>query len=242
MSTKIKNPNQKGSGFVVGIIALIAIVAVVIGVVLYMGRNQPIEGLPDEDVSFSVQADGNVVRLASDDAADDAVVAEVFEDYSCRFCAEMAQGGHGDQLKALNDGELVVEYHSLNFLDRSGPAHSTKSIAVMHRIAESGDARLFWNFHTLMMEDIQAASRWEDEDFAERLEAMDAPSDVVEDVRNGLDVDAADKIGKANGEKLNGYIGGVSSPHVIVDGNDVTPKENGTLGDWVKAALDAGRS
>ena len=72
MSQKIKNPNEKGSGFIVGIIALIAIVAVVIGVVLYMGRNQPIEGLPDEDVSFSVQADGNIVRLASDEAGDDA--------------------------------------------------------------------------------------------------------------------------------------------------------------------------
>ena len=87
MSQKIKNPNEKGSGFVVGIIALIAIVAVVIGVVLYMGRNQPIEGLPDEDVSFSVQADGNIVRLASDEAGDDAVVAEVYEDYSCPYCA-----------------------------------------------------------------------------------------------------------------------------------------------------------
>ena len=56
MSQKIKNPNEKVSCFVVGIIALIAIVAVVIVVVLYMGRNQPIEGLPDEDVSFSFEA------------------------------------------------------------------------------------------------------------------------------------------------------------------------------------------
>ena len=30
--------------------------------------------------------------------------------------------------------------------------------------------------------------------------------------------------------------------HVIVDGEDVTPKENGTLGDWVKAALEAGKA
>lgn len=242
MSQKIKNPNEKGSGFIVGIIALIAIVAVVIGVVLYMGRNQPIEGLPDEDVSFSVQADGNIVRLAADDAGDDAVIAEVYEDYSCSYCAEMAQGGHADQLQALNDGELVVEYHTLNFLDRGNAGHSTKALAVMQRIAESGDAKLFWNFHALLMEDIQAASRWDDEQFAERLEAMDAPSEVVDDVRNGLDLDAAAEVGTANGEKLNGIIGSISSPHVIVDGEDVTPKENGTLGDWVKAALEAGKA
>lgn len=242
MSQKIKNPNEKGSGFVVGIIALIAIVAVVIGVVLYMGRNQPIEGLPDQDVSFSVQADGDVVRLASDEAGDDAVVAEVYEDYSCSFCAEMSKGGHEDQLKALNDGELVVEYHPLNFLDRQNVGHSTTALAVMHRIAESGDARLFWNFHTLLMDDIQDAAKWDNEQYAERLAMMDAPSDVVDDVRNGLDTDAAMDTGTTNGEKLNGIIGSISSPHVVVDGQDVTPKENGTLGDWVKVALEAGKA
>ena len=42
----------------------------------------------------------------------------------------MAQGGHADQLQALNDGELVVEYHTLNFLDRGNAGHSTKALAV----------------------------------------------------------------------------------------------------------------
>ena len=244
MSQKIKNPNEKGSGFIVGIIALIAIVAVVIGVVLYMGRNQPIEGLPDEDVSFSVQADGNIVRLASDEAGDDAVVAEVYEDYSCSYCAEMANGGHADQLEALNNGELVVEYHPLNFLDRENiEGHSTKTLALMKRVAETGDASLYWNVHTLMLEDIQSAAKWDDEQLAERLEMMGAPSDLVDDVRNGaLDRDAANAIGTANGEKLSGVTGSVSSPHVIVDGEEVTPKEAGTLGDWVKVALEAGKA
>ena len=216
----------------------------VIGVVLYMGRNQPIEGLPDEDVSFSVEADGNVVRLASDEAGDDAVVAEVYEDYSCPYCAEMANGGHADQLEALNNGELVVEYHPLNFLDRENiEGHSTKTLALMKRVAETGDARLYWNVHTLMLEDIQSAAKWDDEQLAERLEMMGAPSDLVDDVRNGaLDRDAANAIGTANGEKLSGVTGSVSSPHVIVDGEEVTPKKAGTLGDWVKVALEAGKA
>ena len=239
---KIKNPNQKGSGFVVGIVALIAIVAVIIGVVLYMGRNQPIEGLPNEDVAFGVEYDGDIMRLASDDAGDDAVVAEVYEDYSCSFCAEMSTGGHDDQLEALNNGDLVVEYRSLNFLDESGEGHSTKAIAIMERIAQTGDARLFWNFHTLLMEEQQDAIRWENEEFAERLEMMEAPGDLVEDVRNdALAMGEANDTGKANGEKLNGIIGSISSPHVIVDGEDVIENADG-LDQWVNAALDAGRS
>lgn len=243
MSQKIKNPNEKGSGFIVGIIALIAIVAVVIGVVLYMGRNQPIEGLPDEDVSFTVQYDGDVVRLASDDAADDAVVAEVYEDYSCSYCAEMAQGGHDDELQALNDGELVVEYRTLNFLDRGNEGHSTRSLALMQRIAQTGDARLYWNVHTLLMSDIQEAASWDDEQLAERLKMMDAPSDLVDDVRNGLDLADAVKVGDANGKRLEGIIGSVSSPHIIVDGKDILENaQAGGLGDWVNLALEAGKA
>lgn len=240
---KIKNPNEKGSGFVVGIIALIAIVAVVVGVVLFMGRNQPIEGLPDEDVAFSVSQDGDVIRLASDTAGSDAVVAEVYEDFSCHYCSEMANGGHDDQLKALNDGELIVEYRALNFLGPGEDAHSTKAIALMDRIAATGDARLFWNVHTLMMKDVQDSAKWDDGQVAERLEMMNAPSDVVDDVKNGsLDYSAAAAVGAANGEKLSGIIGKVSSPHVIVDGNDVLANaQAGSLGDWVKLVLEAGK-
>lgn len=243
MSQKIKNPNEKGSGFVVGIIALIAIVAVVIGVVLYMGRNQPVEGMPDEDVSFSVSVEGDAIRLASDSAAPDAVVAEVYEDFSCHFCAEMSQGGHDDELKALDEGSLVVEYRPLNFLDRGNPdGHSTRALAVAHRVAETGDARLFWNFHTLLMSDLQEAYTWSDDDFADRLKDLGAPSDLVSDVREGLGSESAVKIGKANGERLEGIIGSVSSPHVIVDGKDVLDGiQQGGLGEWVSAALEAGK-
>lgn len=243
MSQKIKNPNEKGSGFIVGIVALIAIVAAVIGAVLYMGRNQPIEGLPNEDVSFSVQAKDNVFRLASDKAGDDAVVAQVYEDFSCPHCAEMSKGGHADELQALNDGKLVVEYHPLNFLDRQGEGHSTKALAVMQRIAETGDARLFWNFHSLLMGDMQQAYTWDFEQYADRLKMMDAPSEVVDDVRDGLDLSAAREAAKANGEKLNGAIGSISSPHVIVDGKDILKDaKQGTLGEWVKNALEAGKA
>lgn len=241
MSQKIKNPNEKGSGFIVGIIALIAIVAVVIGVVLYIGRNQPIEGLPDEDVAFSIETEGSVIRLASDDADDDAVVAEVYEDYSCPHCGTMATEGHADQLEALNNGDIIVEYHTLNFMDRGSEGHSTKTLALMERIAETGDARLFWNVHTMMMEDINQAASWDSEQLAERLDMMDAPSDLVDDVRNGLDLSGAKESGTANGERLNGIIGSISSPHVIVDGNDVLQNvQQGGLGEWVNAALEAG--
>ena len=250
MSQKIKNPNEKGSGFVVGIIALIAIVAVVIGVVLYMGRNQPIEGLPDEDVSFSVQADGNIVRLASDEAGDDAVVAEVYEDYSCPYCAEMSTGGHEDQLEALNNGDLVVEYRVLNFLDGTEPGspkvkeagYSTKTLAVAYEIAKRGDARLFWNFHTLLMRDQQEVKTWDSSQIAEAVKGMGGDDELVSAIRDELDTTEAKAVAEKNYLLLEKTLGKVSTPRVIVDGEEVTPKEAGTLGDWVKVALEAGKA
>ncbi|WP_448851384.1 DsbA family protein [Corynebacterium sp. 335C] len=235
---KIKNPNEKSSGFVVGIIALVAIIAVVIGVVLWMGRNQPIEGLPDEDVAFGIEVEDDVIRLAAEGA--DGTVAEVYEDYSCHYCADMALGGHSDQLAALNAGDLIVEYRTLNFLDGGREGHSTRALAVMNRIAETGDARLYWNFHTLLMDQQQKAAGWEWEDFASHLESMGAEGDVVDEVRGGLPLDGAKAVGDASATRLMETLNqdSPSSPHVIVDGKDVL-QNAASLGDWVKAAVGA---
>lgn len=245
VSQKIKNPNAKGSGFTVGIIALIAIVVVVIGAVIWMGRNQPAEGLPNDDVNFSMTFKDGVVRFAADNTDDSTPVATVYEDFSCGYCAQMATGGHDDELAALNNGDLIVEYRTMNFLDRDQRGPSTKALAVMNRIAESGDAKLYWNYHTMLMNEQQDAVRWDDDEFADRAEQLGAPGDVVDAIRGGLDLDAAHAAGKANNDALVAALNadGPSSPHVIVDGEDIVQNlQSGQLGQWVQAALEKGRS
>lgn len=250
MSQKIKNPNEKSSGFLVGIIALVVIVLAVIGAVLYMGRNQPMEGLPNDDVDFNVAVDGDVIRLSSDKAGDDAVVAQVFEDFSCGYCGEMATGGHSDELKALNEGTLVVEQHTLNFLDGTEPGsgkvkqdgHSTKSMAIMREIAKTGDAKLYWNFHAMMMKDQQTAAGWSNEELAERAKSMGADDELVAKITDGIDTAEAKKAAEGNYGTLEKALGKVSSPHVLVDGKDVLDNlGERPLSDWVKAALETKR-
>lgn len=239
MSQKIKNPNERSNGFIVGIVALIAVVAVVVGVVVYMGRNQPIEGLPNEDVNFNVALDGDIIRLSSANAKD-AKTATVYEDYSCHYCADMATGGHADELQALNDGKLVVEHRTLNFLDRGQVGHSSQAYAVMRLIAKSGDAKLFWNLHTLLMQDQQNAASWSNDELADRVEQMGAPSDLVKQIREGVSTDEAVASATANGKVLEGKIGSISSPHVLVGDKDVLENaQQGGLGEWVKLALAA---
>lgn len=246
MSQKIKNPNDKGNGFVVGLVALIAVIAVVVGAVVYMGRNQPLEGLPNEDVKFNVALDGDVIRLSADNAKD-AKTATVYEDYSCHYCADMANGGHADELKALNDGKLIVEHRTLNFLDNRSKlpptevqGHSTQTYAIARMIAKSGDAKVFWNFHTMMMKDQQTSVTWKAEELAKRLQQLGASSEIVDEVRNGIDLKDAQLSADANGKFLEGKIGSISSPHVFVGDKDVLKEASqGGLGEWVKLALKA---
>lgn len=244
VSQKIKNPNQKSSGFIVGIIALIAIVVVVIGAVVWMGRSQADSDLPNDDVNFALYKEGDVIRLASEGVDRNTPVATVYEDLSCGYCAQMATEGHNDELEALNNGDLIVEYRTMNFLDRDTPGHSTRALAVLDRIADTGDAKLFWNYHTMLMNEQQQAARWDDGEFADRADRMGADSDVVEDIRNGLDLDAAFASGNAANDALVDALGdGPSSPHVIVDGKDILPGlGQGNLGQWVRGAIEAGNA
>nr|WP_255549447.1 thioredoxin domain-containing protein [Corynebacterium sp. TAE3-ERU12] len=224
-------------------IALVAIVAAVIAAVFYFGQKESSEDLPGDEVNFTVSADNGVITLAKD-GAEDATTAAVYEDFSCHYCAEMSVGGHADELAALNNGDMVVEYRLLNFLDGGAEGHSTRALAVMNRIAETGDAHLFWNFHTLLMRDQQGAASWDFADYADQIDKMGGDDELVDDVKDGLDMKAAATIGKANGENLKKTLDtdSVTSPHVVVDGKDILLNApNGGLGEWVKLVLDAGK-
>lgn len=243
MSAKIKNPNESNKGFIVGVVALIAIVVIVVGVVMYIGRNQPIEGLPDEDVNLTVSLDGDAITLQSPDAGDDAVTAVLYEDVSCHVCADMATQSHSDQLAALENGDLITEFRPVVFLDQGADGHSTRATAVLRLIAENEDAKLFWNFHTLLMEDQSTAMRWDWNDMADRLEAMDADSSIVDQVREGLDLEATKAASDVNVQGIEALNDGqVATPALSVNGESLMGIVGNNLGSWVMVALEVGQA
>nr|WP_120491167.1 thioredoxin domain-containing protein [Corynebacterium lactis] len=242
MSQKIKNPNQKGNGFVIGLVALVAVVVVVIGAVVFIGRSQPIKDVPNEDVNFSVSLDGDVIRIGQENAKD-AKTAVVFEDFSCHYCADMSNGGHADELQALNDGKMVIEQRTLNFLDgqrvEDRDGHSTRAYAIARMIAESGNAKAYWNYHNMLMQQQKTAVSWDNEELAKRLEQLGVDAGIVEKVRAGVDLSEAQVSATANSKDLEKRIGSVSSPHVFVNDKDVLENISGAGGleSWVKAVL-----
>lgn len=243
MSTKIKNPNESNKGFLIGVGALIAIVILVVGVVLYIGRNQPIEGLPDEEVDLAVSLEGDAIVLKSPNAGDDAVTAVMYEDVSCHVCANMAEQSHSDQVAALEGGDLIIEFRPVVFLDQGADGHSTQATAILRLLAENGDANVFWNFHTLLMQDQTEAMRWDWNDMADRLEAMGADSSIVDQVREGLDLEATKAAATANEDGIRALNDGqVATPAVSVDGQSLMDLIGNNLGSWVMVALEVGRA
>lgn len=230
MSTKVKNPNDSGSGFIVAIIAVVAIIAAVIGVVLYMGRSKEADELaksfPSAEVNASVAFDGAVVVFKKDGAA--AKSADLYEDFSCTYCAQLDAASGEDALKAIEAGDLELRVHTLNFMDRGADGHSTEAMAAFETVAHSGDAKLAWNYRAMLMRDQQKVFNWSKQDFADAAKVMGASDDVVKKIADGAGIDETKANAETNAETLRAAINEVSSPHVLQDGKQVD--QNG----WVE--------
>src|SRR5699024_9251018 len=101
-TAKVSDPNKKsGAGFLWGIVALLVIVAVVIGYIVINGqRNRSGEV---EDVAFNVSFEDNAVVLASDSATEDTPEVDLYEDFSCPHCSDLSVQTSEDMKNARSE-------------------------------------------------------------------------------------------------------------------------------------------
>ncbi|WOH94015.1 DsbA family protein [Corynebacterium urealyticum] len=239
MSQKVKAPDQKGgSGFMWTIVAVLVIAAVVIGIVVTRGgaKEDIAANMPQEDVNFTVTAKDNVVELASKNVDKDAPVADIYEDFSCPYCSQLLEADHQDVKEAVSDGKLKVRFNFLNFLDDGRRGPSTRGAAVAYAIAETGNVKAFWNFHNYtMLEQETVARTWDYEDLAQAASAYDLDASLIEKIKNGELEDKGVEVGEANAKALKKKVGKVSSPVVLIDGQqfDIKTDEDDKLKSWV---------
>ena len=134
---------RKSSGdrtqLIIGAIAVVIIaIIVVVGVVLYKKNT-------------AVQGSGYGVSKASTASVDDhgiitvsngspTLVLDVYEDALCPSCGEF-EAQFGQQMaKAIDDGQLTVKYHMVNFLDGSSASknYSTRAYGALLTVAKGG--------------------------------------------------------------------------------------------------------
>ena len=238
--SKVSDPNAKGgNGFIWGVGVLLVIIAVVIGYIVWNGK-QSDDGI--EDVNMTMEYSDGAITLKGENATDDTPEVDLYEDYSCPHCAELAAATDGDMKQAIEDGKLIVHVRTLNFLDgkdiEGQEGYSTKAAAAMSELAKSGDVKTYWNLRDFLMQNQQSvANKWETGDIADQAKELGAEDDVVESMKD-VDIKQGNKVAKTNYDKLDKETGSVSSPRIVQNGKDVPSekdqKAGKNLGDWVE--------
>lgn len=238
MSTKkVQNPNQSSNtGFIWAIIAVVVIAAIVIGFIVFNGRSQKAAELaenmvPVEGVEMDYNKDEGTIVLSAAEGGEEAPHAELFEDFSCNYCAQLAENTDQQMLDEIQAGDLEVAIRSLNFLDRGEEGNSTNVLAAVLATVNSGDVELYWNFRKTMMDQQQQIyNQWSNDQFADLAESYGADSETVDAIRNGEYLEEAKSVAQSNADYLNEQTGNVSSPRVLVDGQDA---EGEDINNWV---------
>ena len=238
--SRVSDPNAKGgNGFIWGVGVLLVIIAVVIGYIVWNGK-QSDDGI--EDVNMTMEYSDGAITLKGENATDDTPEVDLYEDYSCPHCAELAAATDGDMKQAIEDGKLIVHVRTLNFLDgkdiEGQDGYSTKAAAAMSELAKSGDVKTYWNLRDFLMQNQQSvANKWETGDIADQAKELGAEDDVVESMKD-VDIKQGNKVAKTNYDKLDKETGSVSSPRIVQNGKDVPSekdqKAGKNLGDWVE--------
>lgn len=237
------NPNEKSHAFVWAMLVLILIVAAVIGYVVYTNANKEdsnevVAGWEKVSTSINTDIEGDAIVLTSDNTTDDSTKVELYEDYSCPACAQLAVATDADMLKAVEDGDIVVYIRDLNFKDEGqNDGNSNRVGAASYAIAENESAEVYWNFHAMAMEHQDTIySSWDLEDLANAARDLGAKDETVEAIKNFDYQDTFLEVADNNTELLRSKINGVSSPNVFINGEHVDPSN---IINWVAMAREA---
>lgn len=210
------------------------------------------------DVSAEVSYAGGVVTLQGEDTAADAPVVDIFLDFSCPYCADLAASSHEDLSDALAEGSVVVQLHVLNFLDGDSDGRfdpqdvgsSTRAGSAAIAVAETGNAEAFLALHDkALLERSTVAQQWDFADFADLAEEHGVDADTVEAIRSGEVIDEGNAAFAVNFGVLEERAGEVATPSVFVtsaDGGEPAEVEmlldpsTGKIASWVPLVMEDG--
>lgn len=221
---KVQNPNQKGgNAFIWAIVAVIAIAALVIGLIVSNGKSQRSAAVREEMIDMSGitvewAQDDNVVHLIG--ANPDAPTGQLFEDFSCGYCAELHKNTDAEMIEALKAGEINVDLHPMMFQDRGLEGHSTRSLAAMLALIAHGDVDQAFSLRDYLFVNQQATAKYSADDMANLADGYGASKDAVSDIREGAFMEKAKEVGDANLKLQQDETGEAWTPRVWIDGKD----------------------
>lgn len=238
-SKKVTDPNAKNnSGFLWALVAVLVIAVVVIGFIVWQGQSNKTEEFAEygeEEVAIETEYSDNSVTLAAAEPAADAEEVSLYEDFSCSYCASLAENTDEQMLDEIENGNLIVNIRPLHFLDQGSQGHSTEAMAASLALADNGDTTAYWNMRSYLLENQQGVyNQWDSQQFADAAAGMGASDAAVEAIANGEYIEEATQVGTDNANRLEEAVGEVSSPSVLQDGEPVAVQD---INQWIDAVL-----
>ena len=240
---KVQNPNSKGgSAFIWAVAAVIAIAALVFGLIIFNGnneRNEAREAGKADMTGITVEwANGeDVIHLKGENA--DAPTGQLFEDFACGHCATLHVTTDEEMLQALRDGSINVELRPMVFQDRGAVGHSTNSLAAVLALINHGDIDTAFTLRDYLFANQQQVYNTLNPDkLADLAKDYGASDEAVADIRDSKFVEAAQTMGADNMKLQQDVTGEAWTPRVWIDGMDA--EEVGESREaWVQTLIDS---
>lgn len=233
---KVENPNKKGNtAFIWAVLAVLAIALVVIGLIVFNGRENRSAAIQEEmidleGVNVTWNEDENTIHLAGDNA--DAKSAELFEDFSCSYCADLHIASDEAMLEKLKAGEIKVDLRPMVALDNGQEGHSTKALAAQLALIANDDLAQAFTIRDYLFQNQQSAyNKYDNDGFADLAKDYEASDAAIQDIRDGKYIEAAKRMGAENMKYQEDETGDAWTPRVLVDGKDIEDIE-GDRDDW----------
>lgn len=236
MAAQVINPNKKSHSFTIALAVVIIIAAVVIGYVFTTNKSTKtanIDVAAAEEVSMEVSFADNMITLKAANATAETPQVDIYEDFSCHYCAQLAEQTDAQMKEKIEAGQVIVNIHTLAFLDqgRNGFSHAAGQAELY--LAQAGEAKAYWNLRAAIFKDqSNVYSKWGNKELADAAQKFGASEDVVAQIQKDDDHNQLGEVADANADKLKGIIGEVSSPHVIYQGKSVQ-----NTYDWIPEVL-----
>lgn len=222
---KVENPNKKGNtAFIWAIVAVLAIAALVIGLIVSNGRTQRSEAAQEDMVDMSgitvewTEGDDRI-KLTGSNA--DAPLGDLFEDFSCTYCAELHVATDAEMIEALKAGDINVELRPMVTQDHGVVGHSTRSQAAFLALIANGENNAAFTLRDYLFANQQQVFNQEDSDsLADMAKEWGASSNAVQDIRDEKYLDTAQEISEKNLQYQQDETGDAWTPRVLIDGKD----------------------
>lgn len=233
---KVENPNKKGSAaFIWAVVAVIAIALLVIGLIVFNGRENRSAAKREElfdttGINVAWNEDEDIIHLTGDNK--DAKTAELFEDFSCTHCADLHIASDEAMMEKLKAGQINVDLRPMTALDNGQVGHSTEALAAELAMFAHGDIAQAFTIRDYLFQNQQSAyNKYDNDGFADMAAEYGASKEAVQDIRDGKYVDTAKRMGDNNRKYQEDNTGEAWTPRVLVDGKDIEDIQ-GKRDDW----------